>query len=138
MSRMSLFNSPFLLGFDEVERVLEAISKSANESYPPYNIEHRAEGAIRITLALAGFRRADLAVSVEGKQLIIRGKQPDTPDSAFLYRGIATRQFQRKFVLAEGMEVSLASLANGLLSIDLERPLPGDEIKVIEITEMSA
>lgn len=134
MTRMSLFNSPLLLGFDHVERVLDRVAKSANDGYPPYNIEQTAENALRITLAVAGFEEGDLAVTVEENQLVIRGRrQEDESDRIFLHRGIATRQFQRAFVLAEGIEVDDARLDNGLLHIDLSRPAAETLVKTIEI-----
>ena len=122
MSRMSLFNSPLLLGFDEFERALERISKASSDGYPPYNIERVGEDNLRITLAVAGFTKDELTVTVEGTQLMIAGKQTEDTEREYLHRGIAARQFQRSFVLAEGIKVAGASLDNGLLSIDLERP----------------
>lgn len=122
MSRMSLFNSPLLLGFDEFERALERISKASSDGYPPYNIERIGDDNLRITLAVAGFSKDDLSVTVEDNQLTIAGKQTDDTEREYLHRGIASRQFQRSFVLAEGIKVAGASLDNGLLSIDLERP----------------
>ncbi|MDF1735242.1 MAG: Hsp20 family protein [Minwuia sp.] len=134
MSRMSLFNSPHLLGFDHVERVLDRVAKSANDGYPPYNIEQTGENALRITLAVAGFGDGDLSVTVEENQLVIRGRRTEDEDERiFLHRGIATRQFQRAFVLAEGIEVRDAQLDNGLLHIDLERPVPETLVKTIRI-----
>lgn len=134
MSRMSLFNSPHLLGFDHVERVLDQVAKSANEGYPPYNIEQTADNALRITLAVAGFCDGDLSVTVEENQLVIRGRRKEDDDGrVFLHRGIATRQFQRAFVLAEGIEVQDAQLDNGLLHIDLQRPVPETLVKTIPI-----
>jgi HSP20 family molecular chaperone IbpA len=122
VSRLSVFNSPLLLGFDHFERMLERISKTAADGYPPYNIERIDDNRLNITLAVAGFFTEDLEVSIENNQLMIRGKQIDDPDRLYLHRGIAARQFQRSFVLAEGIEVTGASLDNGLLSIDLARP----------------
>lgn len=133
MTRMSVFNSPFLLGFDQLEDVLDSVAKNAGEGYPPYNIEHTGDENIRITLALAGFTREDVDVSLEANQLIIRGKQQDTGDKEFLHRGIAARQFVRKFVLADGMEVTDAFMENGLLHIDLHRPPLEQAIKTIPI-----
>ena len=131
---MSIFDSPLLLGFDHFERVLDQAVKSSAEGYPPYNIEQTDENSLRITLAVAGFLMEDLSVSVEDNQLVIRGKNlDDTSSRVFIHRGIATRQFQRSFVLAEGIEVTNASLDNGLLSIDLERTVPEPEVKKIEI-----
>ncbi|MBO6504861.1 MAG: Hsp20 family protein [Kordiimonadaceae bacterium] len=133
MTRMSVFNSPFLLGFDQLEDVLDSVAKNAGEGYPPYNIEHTGDESIRITLALAGFTREDVAISLEANQLIIRGKQQDAGGKEFLHRGIAARQFVRKFVLADGMEVTDALMENGLLHIDLHRPPLEQAIKTIPI-----
>ena len=134
MTRMSVFNSPFLLGFDQLEDILDNVAKNAGEGYPPYNIEHMGEEDIRITLAVAGFTREDVAISLEANQLIIRGKQRDDSGSKeFLHRGIAARQFIRKFVLADGMEVTDAFMENGLLHIDLHRPIPEPAVKTIPI-----
>jgi HSP20 family molecular chaperone IbpA len=138
MTRISLFSSPFLLGFDHFERVLDRAQKSANDGYPPYNIEQTGEQSLRITLAVAGFGPDDLAVTVEDNQLIIRGKQLDDPNRTYLHRGIAARQFQRCFVLAEGMEVGQAAIRNGLLSIQLERPQPVVVVKTIPIQSADA
>ena len=109
MSRLSLFNSPLLLGFDEFERTLDRISKTGAEGYPPYNIEQVAEDSLRITLAVAGFGIDDLDIQIEDNQLTVRGKQTEDDSRVFLHRGIAARQFQRSFVLAEGIEVTGAS-----------------------------
>ncbi len=138
MARMSLLSSPLLLGFDEIERLVDRFGKSAGEGYPPYNIERvtaSAEGAeaLRITLAVAGFTRDQLEITVEDKQLTIRGKQFDDADRHYLYRGIAARQFQRTFVLADGIEVKTADLSNGLLTIDLVRHELERLIRTIEI-----
>lgn len=139
MSRFPGFSSPFLLGFDEIERVLDRVSKAANDGYPPYNIERlvAAEGGrevLRITLAVAGFTRDQLDVTIEDSQLVIRGRQSDDDrDRQFLHRGIAARQFQRVFVLAEGIEVAGAELKDGLLAIDLARPEPERVIRRIDI-----
>lgn len=133
MSRMSLFNSPLLLGFDEFERAFERISKASSDGYPPYNIERVGDDKLRITLAVAGFTKDDLSVSVEDNQMTIRGKHADEPDKIYLHRGIAARQFQKSFVLAEGIKVTGASLDNGLLSIDLERPERSAKPRTIEI-----
>ncbi|PSC04851.1 heat-shock protein Hsp20 [Alsobacter soli] len=127
MSRVPSLSSPFLLGFDEVERALSRVAKAASEGYPPYNIERipregDAPERLRITLAVAGFTRDDLEITLEENQLVIRGRQADDRDRMFLHRGIAARQFQRAFLLADGLEVRGADLANGLLSIDLVRP----------------
>ena len=133
MNRMTLFNSPLLLGFDHFERLVDRVAKSANDGYPPYNIEQRGQGGLRITLAVAGFSEAELELTVEENQLIVRGKQADEPDRLYLHRGIAARQFQRTFVLAEGIEVVDARLDNGLLHIDLVRPEPANLVRTIEI-----
>ncbi|MEJ2436127.1 MAG: Hsp20 family protein [Pseudolabrys sp.] len=139
MSRVPSLSSPFLLGFDEIERLLERVSKGA-DGYPPYNIERLARDGqnperLRITLAVAGFGREELDVSIEENQLVIRGRQHDDKDRHYIHRGIAARQFQRTFVLAEGMEVQGADLKNGLLSIDLVRPQPERVVKTIAINE---
>ncbi|HVX92362.1 MAG TPA: Hsp20 family protein [Xanthobacteraceae bacterium] len=139
MSRVPSLSSPFLLGFDEIERALDRVSKAA-DGYPPYNIERIANGngspeRLRITLAVAGFTRDQLDVTVEESQLVIRGRQQDDKTRQYLHRGIAARQFQRTFVLADGMEVQGADLKNGLLSIDLVRPEPARVVKTIAINE---
>ncbi|MEX0921568.1 MAG: Hsp20 family protein [Rhodovibrionaceae bacterium] len=133
MSRVSLFDSPLLLGFDHFERVLDRVSKNGGDGYPPYNVEQLSENRLRITLAVAGFAEADLTVQIEDNQLVIRGRQQDETERVFLHRGIAARQFQRSFVLAEGIEVTSASLDNGLLHIELERPLVQPKVKKIDI-----
>lgn len=133
MSRMSLFNSPLLLGFDEFERALERISKASSDGYPPYNIERVGDDKLRITLAVAGFTKDDLSVTVEDTQLTIAGKQAEEGEKEYLHRGIAARQFQRSFVLAEGIKVAGASLDNGLLLIDLERPDRSMKPRTIDI-----
>lgn len=134
MTRTSLFNSPLLLGFDQFERALDRMSKAAGDGYPPYNVERLGEGHLRITLAVAGFDDRDLTVQVENNQLTIRGKQSDEEDGrVFLHRGIAARQFQRTFMLADGIEVTGARLDNGLLHIDLSRPLEEPNVRTIRI-----
>jgi len=133
MSRLSLFNSPFLLGFDQFERTLDRISKASSDGFPPYNIEQSAENRLRITLAVAGFSMDDLTVQVENNQLLVRGKQTEDEDKVYLHRGIAGRQFQRMFVLADGIEVVGAELDNGLLHIDLERPLVESKVQTVAI-----
>lgn len=134
MTRMSVFNSPLLLGFDHFERVLDRISKSSAEGYPPYNIEQVGSDGLRITLAVAGFSMEDLSVSLEDNQLVVRGRQSeDESERVFLHRGIAARQFQRSFVLAEGIEVRGATLDNGLLHVDLVRPVAEPRTKTIPI-----
>ena len=134
MSRLSQFNHPLLLGFDQFERTLDRIAKSSAEGYPPYNIEQIGESGLRITLAVAGFAMDDLSVELEDNQLVIRGKRVDEADRVFLHRGIATRQFQRAFVLADGIEVSGATLDNGLLHVDLVRPPTETRTRKIAIT----
>lgn len=134
MTRLSLASHPFLLGFDQLDRLVERTAKAAGESYPPFNIEQRGDSAFRITLAVAGFGEGDLSITVEDSQLVVRGKREEEPaDRVYLHRGIAARQFQRAFVLAENVEVSGASLANGLLDIDLERSTPEPVVKTIRI-----
>ena len=133
MSRLSLFNSPLLLGFDHFERTLDRISKAGSEGYPPYNIEQVGDEALRITLAVAGFAIDDLEIQIEDNQLVVRGRQKDDPDRIYLHRGIAARQFQKSFVLAEGIEVTGASLDNGLLSIDLTRPKVEPQVRTVPI-----
>src|SRR6195952_1738630 len=140
MSRVPSLSSPFLLGFDEIERVLDRVAKGA-EGYPPYNIERLARDGqtperLRITLAVAGFTREQLDVTVEESQLVIRGRQQDDKSRQYLHRGIAARQFQRTFVLAEGMEVLSADMKNGLLSVDLARPEPARVVKTISIQDL--
>ncbi len=139
MSRVSHFNSPFLLGFDELERLLDRATKTSGDGYPPYNIERLncdgdAGEMLQITLAVAGFSEDELDISVEENQLFIRGRQNDDGERSFLHRGIAARQFQRAFVLADGMEVKDAQLGNGLLSIRLFRPEPERIVRKIGIT----
>lgn len=133
MSRLSLFNSPLLLGFDHFERALDRVSKISSDGYPPYNIEQLGENELRITLAVAGFTMSDLGITVEDNQLVVRGKQIDDAQRIYLHRGIAARQFQRSFVLAEGIEVSGAWLDNGLLHIDLVRPEVETKVRTVEI-----
>ena len=134
MPRMPVFNSPLMLGFDRLEQILDSVSKASADGYPPYNIEQTDRDRLRISLAVAGFSREDLAISVEDQQLIVRGRQGEEPDGrVFLHRGIAARQFQRRFVLAEGIEVERAHTENGLLHIDLVRPEPDIRTRTIEI-----
>jgi HSP20 family molecular chaperone IbpA len=139
MTRMTPFSSPLLLGFDTMERTLERLAKSG-DSYPPYNIERLrdAEGAgesLRITLAVAGFAECDLEITTEENQLLVRGRQgEENTEREFLHRGIAARQFQRAFVLADGMRVIAAELKNGLLTIDLDRPEPERLVRKINIS----
>jgi len=138
MTRVSLLNSPFLLGFEQVERTLDRIAKTSGEGYPPYNIEQTSEDGLRITLAVAGFGRDDLSIQLEDNQLVIRGRQQDDQERVYLHRGIAARQFQRSFVLVDGIEVVGADLDNGLLHIDLKRPMPESRVRTIEIKSPKA
>src|ERR1700719_2400950 len=137
MPRLSLFNSPLLLGFDQFERALDRVSKAASDGYPPYNVEQTGENSLRITLAVAGFAMDDLNIQVEDNQLVVRGKQTDDKERVYLHRGIAARQFQRSFVLAEGIEVDGAWLDNGLLHIDLVRPSLESRVRTVEIRQRS-
>jgi HSP20 family molecular chaperone IbpA len=139
MVRVTALSSPFLLGFDQIERALDKATKSASDGYPPYNIERIAANAeaperLRIALAVAGFAREDIEVTQEESQLWIRGRQKDDKTREYIHRGIAARQFQRSFLLAEGMQVLGADLANGLLSIDIARPQPEKVVKRISIS----
>jgi len=134
VTRMSLFNSPLLLGFDQFERTLERVAKASAEGYPPYDIEQIGETGLRITLAVAGFTRDELEVVTEDNQLIVRGRQVDDKERVFLHRGIAARQFQRSFVLADGIEIAGAALDNGLLKIDLARPVPQKTVRSIQVS----
>jgi len=139
MSRVPSLSSPFLLGFDEIERARDRVAKGA-DGYPPYNIERIARDdsqpeRLRITLAVAGFTREQLEVTTEENQLVIRGRQHDDKTRQYLHRGIAARQFQRTFVLADGMQVLGADLKNGLLSVDLARPEPERVARTISIAE---
>ena len=141
MTRITTLTSPFLLGFDEIERALDRVARAPSDGYPPYNIERLAKTQseperLRITLALAGFTREQLEITLEERQLIIRGRQQDDKDRVYLHRGIAARQFQRAFLLAEGMQVLGADLTNGLLVIDLARPVPEKIIRKIEISTL--
>jgi HSP20 family molecular chaperone IbpA len=133
MSRLSLFNSPLLLGFDQFERTLDRIAKASSDGFPPYNIEQRGDDQLRITLAVAGFAKDELTIQLEDNQLVVRGKQAEDKDRVYLHRGIAGRQFIRTFVLAEGIEVTGAEIDNGLLHIDLERPRIEPKVKTVEI-----
>ena len=133
MSRLSLFNSPLLLGFDHFERALDRVAKSTGDGYPPYNVEQVGENALRITLAVAGFTMDSLSVQIEDNQLVIRGKQEEDKDRVYLHRGIAARQFQRSFVLADGIEVGGARLENGLLQVDLTRRVAASRVTRVEI-----
>ena len=134
MSKLTLGSYPHMLGFEQLERLLERSAKSGNEGYPPYNIEQTSDHSYRITLAVAGFGEADLSITVEDRQLVIRGRQSEEIDGrVFLHRGIAARQFQRMFVLADGVEVGEAIMENGLLHVDLTRATPETVVQTINI-----
>jgi len=135
MTRLTLFDSPLFLGFDHFERSLERVKKAGGDGYPPYNIEQLSDTGLRITLAVAGFSMDDLDVEVDNDQLTVRGKQEDDCSRVFLHRGIAARQFQRSFVLADGIEIIGASLDNGLLNIDLRRVVPDSNVQKVKITQ---
>jgi len=134
MTKLTLGTHPFLLGFEQLEQLVERTAKSGNEGYPPYNIEQSSEKSYRITLAVAGFAEEDLSITVEDNALVIRGRQSDDPESrVFLHRGIAARQFQRNFVLADGVDVGEAVMENGLLHVDLTRSEPERIVQTIAI-----
>jgi HSP20 family molecular chaperone IbpA len=134
MTKLTLATHPFLLGFDELERLVERTAKSGNDGYPPYNIEQIRDNAFRITLAVAGFAEEDLSITLEDKQLVIRGRQSEENEGrVFLHRGIAARQFQRSFVLADGVEVAGATMENGLLHVDMKRSVPETVVQTIQI-----
>ncbi len=134
MTKLALGTHPFLLGFEQLERLVERTAKSGNDGYPPYNIEQTSENSYRITLAVAGFAEHDLSITVEDSSLVIRGRQGDDSDGRiFLHRGIAARQFQRSFVLAEGVDVGEAVMENGLLHVDLTRAVPERIVQTISI-----
>ena len=136
MSTTRMFTSPLFLGFDHLEQMIERAAKTASDGYPPYNIEQISPTGLRISLAVAGFTMDDLQITQEDNQLVIRGRQnDDTQSRVFIYRGIAARQFQRAFVLAEGIEVKGAWMDNGLLHVDLARPQPEIRVKTIPITQ---
>jgi HSP20 family molecular chaperone IbpA len=139
MVRVTTLTSPLLLGFDDLERALDRVSKTGTDGYPPYNIERIAAdagepGKLRITLAVAGFSQAQIEVTVEENQLTIRGRQQEDKTREYLHRGIAARQFQRGFLLADGMQVLSAELAQGLLCVDLVRPQPERSVRKIKIS----
>jgi HSP20 family molecular chaperone IbpA len=135
MSKLSLGSYPFLLGFDQLERQMERTAKAASDGYPPFNIEQASDNAFRITLAVAGFREADLSITLEDRQLVIRGRQAEDESArVYLHRGIAARAFQRSFVLAEGVDVAKALMENGLLHIDLKRSVPEPVVQTISIS----
>jgi HSP20 family molecular chaperone IbpA len=134
MTKLALGSHPFLLGFEQLERLVERTAKTDSAGYPPYNIEQTSETGYRITLAVAGFAESDLSITLEDKQLVVRGRQSDdTEGRVFLHRGIAARQFQRSFVLADGVEVTGAAMENGLLHVDLRRAVPETVVRTIEI-----
>lgn len=134
MTKLSLGAYPHMLGFEQLERLLERTAKSGNEGYPPFNIEQTSHRSYRITLAVAGFADSDLTITVEDRQLVIRGRQvDDDADRVFLHRGIAARQFQRSFVLAEGVDVGEAIIENGLLHVDLTQTMPETVVQTIKI-----
>ena len=133
MNRHTAFGSPYLLGFEHLERLLERTARNAGDSYPPYNIEASGEDGIRITLAVAGFSKEELSVTEEDRQLVVRGRQMEPNGKTFLHRGIAARQFLRSFVLADGIEVISAALENGLLKIDLARKQVQPNVRVVDI-----
>lgn len=136
MTKMTLGATPFLLGFEQLERMIEQAAKSGTEGYPPFNIEQVSERAYRITLAVAGFSDEDLAITIEDRKLVVRGRQaPQAEDRVFLHRGIAGRQFMKSFVLADGVDVVGAKTENGLLHIDLERAEPETVVQTIQITK---
>ena len=139
MSRLPVFDSPLLLGFDHFERVIDRVAKSSAEGYPPYNIEQINKEALRITVAVAGFSMDDLEVTTEDNQLVIRGRNAaEDKEKIYLHKGIAARQFQRSFVLAEGIEVVTARLQDGLLHIDMLRPVPEPEVRKIKIEKVQS
>jgi HSP20 family molecular chaperone IbpA len=135
MDRLSFFSSPLFLGFEHFERLVNTLAKAQDDSYPPYNIEQIGEHGFRITLALAGFKKDNIAIAVDNNQLTIRGKQDADPRAVYIYRGIATRQFVKTFVLADGVEVRNAAFDNGLLHLNLTRVKNAENIKTIEISE---
>ena len=134
MTKLTLGSHPFLLGFDQLERLVERTAKAGNDGYPPFNIEQTSENSFRITLAVAGFSEDDLSITVEDRQLMVRGRQDEgAEERIFLHRGIAARQFQKSFVLADGVEVGEAQLENGLLHVDLQRAMPEAVVQTISI-----
>ena len=134
MTKLALGTHPFLLGFEQLERLVERTAKTGNDGYPPYNIEQTSDNSYRITLAVAGFAETDLAITVEDSSLVIRGRQNDDAEGrVYLHRGIAARQFQRSFVLADGVDVGEASMENGLLHVDLTRSEPEQIVQTISI-----
>ncbi|MBO6853416.1 MAG: Hsp20 family protein [Marivivens sp.] len=139
MTKLTLGTHPYLLGFEQLERLVERTAKSGNDGYPPYNIEQTSDRSYRITLAVAGFGEEDLSITVEDNQLVIRGRQRDDgEDRIYLHRGIAARQFQRSFVLADGVDVGEAIMENGLLHVDLTRKVPDSVVQTIKIRRQSS
>ncbi|QFT94141.1 Small heat shock protein IbpA [Roseovarius sp. THAF9] len=136
MTKHTMGSHPYMLGFEQLERLLERSAKSGNEGYPPFNIEQTSDNSYRITLAVAGFAEGDLSITLEDRQLVIRGRQRDDADGrVYLHRGIAARQFQRSFVLADGVEVGEAIMENGLLHVDLTRAAPETVVQTIKINK---
>ncbi|PHQ98199.1 MAG: heat-shock protein Hsp20 [Marinosulfonomonas sp.] len=136
MTKMTLSSHPFFLGFEQLEKLMERTNKSDLGGYPPFNIEQTSEESYRITLAVAGFAEDDLSITVEDRQLLIRGRQTDeTEGRIFLHQGIAARQFQRSFVLADGVDVAGAAMENGLLHVDLKRSVPETVVQTIKINK---
>ena len=134
MTKLTLASYPHMLGFEQLERVLERTAKGGNDGYPPFNIEQTSDYSYRITLAVAGFSDGDLSITVEDRQLVVRGRQAEDDDERiYLHRGIAARQFQRSFVLADGVEVGEAQMENGLLHVDLTRAKPETIVQTIKI-----
>lgn len=133
MTKTTFGTHPFLLGFDQLERLVERTARASSDGYPPYNIEQTGQTGFRITLAVAGFAEDDLSITLEDRQLVVRGKAEDRDERVYLHRGIAARQFQRAFVLADGVEIAGASLSHGLLHIDLQRSEPENVVKTIRI-----
>ncbi len=134
MTKMTFASHPFLLGFEQLDRLVERTAKTGNDGYPPYNIEQSSADSYRITLAVAGFSEDDMTITVEDRQLSIRGRQPEDDDKrVFLHRGIAARQFQRNFVLADGIEVTGATMENGLLHVDLKKSVPESVVQTVKI-----
>ncbi len=133
MARQTGFNSPFLLGFEDLEAMVDKMTRAASDGYPPYNVEQISDTTLRITIALAGFTRDDVTVTMEGQQLVVAGKMPSPEGRVFLYQGIAARQFIRRFLIAEGLDVDGAEMADGLLHIDLVRPDVPDTRRTIPI-----
>ncbi|MEM8851143.1 MAG: Hsp20 family protein [Pseudomonadota bacterium] len=133
MTKLGFATHPYLLGFDQLERLVERTARTGNDGYPPYNIEQTGPNGFRITLAVAGFGEDDLSITLEDRQLVIRGKAKDDAERTYLHRGIAARQFQRAYVLADGVDVAGAAMENGLLHVDLRRSEPENVVEQIKI-----